>query len=67
MCPERRIIVAEKKELEHEGAYENMRRNGRVFRHMCFVSVEFADENRWSVSTVYKEPRSGSQPQCDAF
>jgi len=38
--PERRIIVAEKKNAK--GAYENMRRNGRVFRHMCFVSVELA-------------------------
>lgn len=31
-----------KKNGEHEGAYENMLRNGRVFRHMCFVSVELA-------------------------
>jgi len=31
-----------KRTAEHEGAYENMRCNGRVFRHMCFVSVELA-------------------------
>lgn len=74
--PERRIIVAEKKNGGSEGAYENMRRNGRVFRHMCFVSVELAaratDENPSARvcqqhRTTQRAARSGSQPQCDAF
>jgi len=41
-CIPRDELSSRKKRTGHEGAYENMRCNGRVFRHMCFVSVELA-------------------------
>lgn len=60
---ERRIIVAEKE--DDEGAYERARRrNGRMFRHMCFVSVQLTTRQTRTGTARHGAARRGVAAVC---